>query len=278
MMKVGFIGTGSMGSILIESWISSGALLPEDILASNRTLSKAEQLAIRHPGLTALKSNIQLAQESDLLFLCIKPTEYKRVLDEIKGVLVSDQIVVSITSPVMVKHLEDLLNCKVVKMIPSITNYMLSGATLCVYGKHVTKEDRVMLHQLFSAISSPVEVKEDFTRISSDLSSCGPAFISFFLQKLIDAAVEETGIPREEATRLACEMLLGTAKLLTEGGFTPDSLRERVSVPGGITTAAISLMSTELNGMFNRLIQITHAKYYEDVEKVESLFYGKIAD
>ncbi|MDF2815528.1 MAG: competence protein [Paenibacillus sp.] len=278
MMKVGFIGTGSMGSILIESWICSGALQPEDILASNRTLSKAEQLAIRHPGLTALKSNIQLAQESDLLFLCIKPAEYKRVLDEIKGVLVSDQIVVSITSPVMVKHLEDLLNCKVVKMIPSITNYMLSGATLCVYGKQVTKEDRVMLHQLFSAISSPVEVKEDFTRISSDLSSCGPAFISFFLQKLIDAAVEETGIPREEATRLACEMLLGTAKLLTEGGFTPDSLRERVSVPGGITTAAISLMSTELNGMFNRLIQITHAKYYEDVEKVESLFYGKIAD
>jgi competence protein ComER len=277
-MKVGFIGTGSMGSILIESWIRSGALQTNEIVASNRTFSKAEHLASRYPGLKAVESNIQVVHECDLIFLCIKPTEYKKLLDELKGVLVPSQIVVSITSPVMVKHLEHLLSCKVVKMIPSITNYMLSGATLCVYGNQITAEDRLLLFDLFSAISTPVEVKEDYTRISSDLSSCGPAFIAFFLQKLIDAAVEETGIPRDEATRLSGEMLLGTAKLLTEGGFTPEALRERVSVPGGITAAAIQLMSTELDGMFNRLIGITHAKYYEDVEKVESLFYGKIAE
>lgn len=277
-MKVGFIGTGSMGSILIESWIRSGALQPDDIVASNRTFSKVKILANRYPGLKAASSNIEVASESDIVFLCMKPVEYKKVLDELKGLLVPSQIVVSITSPVLIKHLEHLLNCKVVKMIPSITNYVLSGAMLCIYGKLISHDDKTMLNQLFRAISTPVEVKEDYTRISSDLSSCGPAFLSYFLEKLIDAAVEETGIPREEANRLTCEMLLGTGKLLTEGGFTPESLRERVSVPGGITEAAIMLMSTELDGMFNRLIGITHAKYYEDVEKVENLFYGKIVE
>ncbi len=49
-MKVGFIGTGSMGSILIEAFIQSGALNPEDIIASNRTASKVERLAAAYPA------------------------------------------------------------------------------------------------------------------------------------------------------------------------------------------------------------------------------------
>ena len=36
-MKVGFIGTGSMGSLLIDAFIQSGALLPEQIRVSNRS-------------------------------------------------------------------------------------------------------------------------------------------------------------------------------------------------------------------------------------------------
>ena len=32
-MKAGFIGTGSMGSILIEAFIHSGAFNPEQIIA-----------------------------------------------------------------------------------------------------------------------------------------------------------------------------------------------------------------------------------------------------
>ncbi|WP_127579764.1 late competence protein ComER [Paenibacillus koleovorans] len=277
-MKVGFIGTGSMGSILIESWIHAGALQPSDIVASNRTFGKAEAIADRHPGLRAVRTNLEVADKCELIFLCVKPAEYKKVLDEIKNVVHPAQIIVSITSPVMIKHLEHLLNCKIVKIIPSITNYVLSGALLCIYGKSVDCDDKERLMRLFSTISTPVEVSEDHTRICSDLSSCGPAFVAFFLQRLIDAAVEETGIPREEATRLTSEMLLGTGKLLTEGGFTPETLRERVSVPGGITAAGLQLMATELDGMFNRLIGITHAKYHEDVEKVENLFYGKIME
>lgn len=39
-MKVGFIGTGSMGSLLIYALIQSGALEPRQIAASNRTPSK----------------------------------------------------------------------------------------------------------------------------------------------------------------------------------------------------------------------------------------------
>src|SRR5207244_1994617 len=124
---------------------------------------------------------------------------YKLVLDEIKPYTQSSQIIVSITSPILLKHLENQLTAKIAKVIPSITNYVLSGATLCIHGDRMLPEDKELLENLLAHISTPIRVSENYTRISSDLSSCGPAFLSYFIQKFIDAAVEETGIPIEEA-------------------------------------------------------------------------------
>ncbi|WP_020615673.1 late competence protein ComER [Paenibacillus daejeonensis] len=267
-MKVGFIGTGSMGSLLIESFIRSGAMSPEQITASSRSLAKTERLAASYPGLRAVPSNAEVVRSSDLVFLCIKPLDFKHVIDDIKASVHPEQMIVSITSPVLLAQLEEWLPCKVAKVIPSITNYVCSGAALCIYGKRIDPADRDRLEGLLSHISEPLRIEEQYTRVVSDISSCGPAFFACFLQRFIDAAVQETGIDPEEATTLASRMLLGTGKLLTEGGLTPDQLQARVSVPGGITAEAIRMLNHELDGTFNRLIRTTHAKFYEDVEKV----------
>lgn len=275
-MKVGFIGTGSMGSILIESMIRSGALSPDRIIASNRTAEKVQALSEKYPGLKAARSNIEVLLEADMVFICVKPTEYKRVLDEIRNVTLPAQIMVSITSPVLIRHLEEQLNCKIAKVIPSITNYMLSGAALCMYGERMEEQDKLELEELLSNISEPIRISEKHTRVTSDISSCGPAFFAFLVQKFVDAAVAETGIPYDQATQLASHMLLGTGMLLTEGGFTPETLQKRVAVPGGITAEGLELMEHELDGMFNRLIRITHAKYERELEKVTSMFLKTI--
>jgi competence protein ComER len=275
-MNVGFIGTGSMGTILIESLIRSGALNPEQITAANRTAEKVLYLAEKYSGLKAARSNIEVVLEADLIFICVKPSEYKKVLDEIRKVTLPAQIIVSITSPVQIRHLEEQLNCKIAKVIPSITNFMLGGAALCMYGERMEDCDRLMLEELLSHISEPIRIVEKHTRVTSDISSCGPAFFAFLVQKFVDAAVAETGIPYEEAARLASHMLKGTGLLLTDGGFTPESLQKRVAVPGGITAEGLKLMEHELDGMFNRLIRITHAKYNEDLEKAEAMFFKPI--
>lgn len=268
-MKAGFIGTGSMGSILIEAFIHSGAFNPEQIIAGNRTIRKAELLAETYPGLKVAQSNREVVLGSDIIFLCVKPSEFKKVIDEIKEDVLPSQFIISITSPVLIKHLESLLPAKISKIIPSITNYVLSGATLCIHGNRMQPEDKEWLENLFAHISSPIRVSENFTRISSDLSSCGPAFLAHFIQSFIDAAVEVTGISPEEATLLASEMTLGTGKLLTTGGLNPLTLQKRVSVPGGITSEGLRILDEELANVFTRVIRATHAKYHEDLEKTE---------
>ncbi|MEF2964775.1 late competence protein ComER [Paenibacillus sp. M1] len=271
-MKVAFIGTGSMGSLLIEAFLRSGALHPHFICASNRSLQKAELLAKRHPGLRVTGSNAEAANGSQIVFLCVKPLDYPAVIQELAGVLDERQIVVSITSPVQIRMLEARIPSKVAKIIPSITHSALSGASLCIYGSRIQPEDRLLLEQLMSSISVPVAIRETETRIASDIASCGPAFIAFILQQWAEAAARHTGIGRAEAIVLGAEMLHGTGKLLTEGGFSPEELQRRVAVPGGVTAEGIAVLHSSLEHVFAGLIETTHRKYDEDLSKLDDLF------
>ncbi|MDQ0090269.1 competence protein ComER [Paenibacillus anaericanus] len=271
-MKVAFIGTGSMGSLLIGAFLRSGALQPHNIYATNRSSHKAELLAKRHPGLHNTHSNVEAARGSHIIFLCVKPFDFPSVISEIRDVLTEDQIVISITSPVLIQMLENLIPSKVAKIIPSITNSVHSGASLCIYGKRIQPENRILLEQLMSSVGTPLALRETETRIASDIASCGPAFISYILQQWIDSATELTGISRREATILGAEMLVGTGKLLTEGGFTLEELQQRVAVPGGVTAQGLAILESRLQGVFPSLIEVTHRKYDEDLSKLEISF------
>ncbi|MBA9085137.1 competence protein ComER [Fontibacillus solani] len=271
-MKVAFIGTGSMGSLLIEAFLRSGALHPHNIHVSNRSSHKSELLARRHPGISVSGSNADVARGSHIVFLCVKPLDYPVVLSEIREAVSEKTIIVSITSPVQIEVLEQQLPAKIAKIIPSVTHSVHSGASLCIYGDRIQSEDRLLLEQLMSSISIPTIISENQVRIASDISSCGPAFISFILQQWAKSAAVNTDISEQNALRLGAEMLLGTGKLLTEGGFTPEELQRRVAVPGGVTAEGITVLSSSLQGVFSSLIRATHDKYDEDLNKLSHLF------
>jgi competence protein ComER len=271
-MKYGFIGAGNMGGLLLMSLLEAGAFAASDAIVSTRTPARAQQLAERFPGLTAARQNAQTARESDVLFLCIKPSDFRKVAGEIAPVLRPDQIVVSITSPISLDLLEREFPAKVAKIIPSVVNASRRGITLLMFGNRLTAEDRNLLAGLCAAVSRPVEIDESFVRVASDLTSCSPAFFAFLLERLIDAAVTETDLDRDLAERLVCETLCGTAALLESGCFSLRELQDRVSVPGGITAAALDELRRGLGDTFERVIRTTHRKFAEDVEKMERAF------
>ncbi|MBA4493081.1 late competence protein ComER [Paenactinomyces guangxiensis] len=276
-MKIGFIGTGSMGRTLVEAFIHAQTFLPSEIVISNRTQKTADQLAAAYPGIQVAHNNLELVQQVSCFFICVKPGEFRQVFEDILPGIKADQLAISITSPVMLEDLEKWLPCKVAKIIPSITNQVLCGSSLYIPGSRITPKEEQWLHQLLSTISNPLKVDERHTRISSDLASCAPAFLANILEQMVEAAVKKTGIPPETAAPLVAQMALGVGKLLTEGGFSLHSLQQRVSVPGGITAEGLELLEQELSPAFDKLFHITHAKYEEDVEKVKrSLQYRSI--
>lgn len=267
-MQIGFIGTGSMGSILIDAFLSADALLPSQIVAFNRTPSKAEQLADRHPGILIARDNAELVESSQIVILCVKPFEYRHALEQFAANLTEQHILVTITSPVQLKDLEQLVPCPVVRVVPSITNAAKSGVTLCEFGLSATDEIREKIFSLFAKISHPIEVSQSFLRIASDISSCGPAFLSYILQQMIVSATEETGLSQEAATYLTTQMVIGFAELLKQEIFTLPALQERVCVPGGITGEGLIPLQQSIPGLFNEVFKRTHGKFAEDMDEV----------
>lgn len=268
-MKIGFIGAGSMGGLLAGALLRARAFEPSDVTIATRTSSKAERLAQQFPGLKVGPTNTAAVQGADLIFLCVKPLDYKQVIGEIRSIVRPEQLLISITSPVTLEQLERLLPCKIVKIIPSIVNGAASGASLFMYGSRLVPADKKRLVSLFAKISEPIEVPEQNVRAASDLSSCGPAFMAYLLEQFVEATVEYAGMTPDVAARLGAEMLLGTARLL-EQGCTTQELQARVCVPGGITAVAIEELRVATQDAFRKVLKKTHEKFAEDMEKVEA--------
>lgn len=266
-MKIGFIGTGNMGTVLIQSLLESGAVKATDINITNRTLAKAEKLAAAYPGVTVKDSSRALAQQSQLIFLCAKPHEMYPILEDIVPFLTQENCVVSITSPISLKQLESVVPCSCARFIPSITNRAHSGASLLTFGKSCTKEWYHRLNELAARISLPLEIQNEYTRVASDIVSCGPAFFSYLAQAFIEGAVDHTGIDKEDATKLTERMLIGLGELLRQGHYSLPTLQEKVCVKGGITGEGIKVMENELGEVFRHLFEATHRKFKKDIQE-----------
>ncbi|WP_110111407.1 late competence protein ComER [Bacillus sp. CGMCC 1.16541] len=271
-MNIGFIGTGNMGKILIDAFLESEAIHPSTVAVTNRTLSKALAIQADHPLITVERTAEEVVNKSKVIFLCVKPLDIHPLLIKLKPKLTPNHCIVSITSPISVEQMEEVVNCQVARIIPSITNRALAGVSLTTFGESCNRYYRSYLQHLFSKISRPISIDNDITRVSSDIVSCGPAFFSFLLQRFIDAAVQETNISEDVATKLTSEMVIGMGKLLESEIFTLPTLQEKVCVKGGVTGEGIKVLEKELGDMFVHIFQQTHLKFDEDIEKVTHQF------
>lgn len=264
-----------MGTILLESFIESGAISPHQLVVTNRNQTKAETLKERFPDIQIATNAIETVNVTDVIFLCTKPLQMPSILEEISSVCDPNTLIISITSPIAIEELEEMVPCKVARAIPSILNRALTGPSLLSFSERCNQEDREFVTGLLSSISEPLEIDENITRVSSDIVSCGPAFFSYLMQQFIDGAVRQTEISQEDATTLATNMMIGMGKLLEKGHFTLPSLQQRVCVPGGITGEGIKVLEAEVGSMFDHLFQQTHAKYYEDKELISQALTKK---
>lgn len=275
-MKVGFIGTGNMGRILIEAMVESNALPPSSVMITNRTISKAKAIREKYKEITVVKDSEEVANQCDLIFLCVKPLDMIECIKKIHPHLSNDNCVVSITSPITVEQLQSLLPCSVARIIPSITNRAKAGVSLLTFGANCEQHWQQELTEIFQQFSKPVHIGEEITRIASDIVSCGPAFFGYIMQKFVEAAVSKTAINEEVANVLMTEMMIGLGELLDKNCFNLQTMQEKVSVKGGITGEGIKVLEEELEDVFEKLIEATHLKFNEDVKEIKKqLIYNK---
>ncbi|MDX8045924.1 late competence protein ComER [Gracilibacillus sp. S3-1-1] len=267
-MKWGIIGTGNMGAVLVTAFLESRVVDEESLYITNRTIEKAYTLQKKYPKIHVVENSSTLINHVDTIFLCVKPIDMVDILREMKPLLSDKQLLVSITSVMSIEEIESLIDCQVARMVPSITNYSLSGVTLLTCGNRVEPARKEILLKKCSQFSEPVEIEENVMRITSDMVSCGPAFFAFLAERYIKDAVAQTNISTNDATVLLEKMFIGFGKLLEDKHFTLDELIEKVCVTGGVTGVGIASLEKNLNGLFEDLITQTHHKFHEDKQMI----------
>jgi competence protein ComER len=259
MARIGVIGTGSMGGMLIRKFVETGAFSAADIMASNRSPDKAMAIA-EATGIGIAKCNLDLAAASEVIFICVKPLEVKALLRELEGELTSDKLVVSTASDFTLSDISALCDAKVARVIPSVASERCRGVSLIAFGDRSTDGDRELILSALAKIGTPVEAAESDFELLADLTSCAPAFISCLMQELALSAVRREGMSAELARMLVIETLLGTAELLAEfGGF--DEVIARVASRGGITEEGLKVIRKAAPSLYDELLEATLAKH-----------------
>lgn len=256
-IKLGFIGTGNMGSALIKGIISSGLLKAQDIYITDIDVEKATQLC-KDTGVGFLKSNAEVVKLSDIVILAVKPNIVDVALSDCKDSFDSKKTLVSVAAGVPIKKYKSIIgeNKKVVRVMPNTPALVAEGMTLLSPCSEVTDDELKTIRKLFDCVGKTEILNEELMSDVIALTSSSPAYIFILIEAMSDAAVL-SGIPRPLSYKLAAQAVMGSAKMVFETGRHPGELKDMVCSPAGTTIAAVA--SLEKNAFRSAIIEAMNA-------------------
>ncbi len=262
MSKIGFIGYGSMGSMLLNGFLESGRLTPEEIIVATRTSSKLEEVERKYPKLRIAGNNREVARAAGPVFLCVKPVDYPLVLNEIQDEVSETTHLVAITGPVKLAQITAMIpHAKVSKVIPSITSVARGGVALVCHHAQVGPEQAALLESLMAGISTVKVLPENDFDLAIEFTSCGPGYLAAIFQEFLQAGLKfNHSLSEGDAAELVRQTMLGTAKLLVENQMSFADTISRVAVKGGITAMGVQVIQAGLPQVFQELFRATLAK------------------
>jgi pyrroline-5-carboxylate reductase len=236
-VTLAILGAGVMGETVLSGLLRAG-WEPGQIVATDRRPDRAVELTETY-GIRML-DNQAAAAEADTVIVVVKPQDMNDLLGEIAGVVGPDTLVVSLVAGVDIAAIESQLpaGVAVVRVMPNTPAQVDEGMAAISPGSHTTQDQLDHVSEILSATGRVVVVPERYQDAVTALSGSGPAYLFFVVESMIEAGVH-LGLPRDLATQLVVQTMLGSAKLLRETGEHPTVLRERVTSPGGTTAAAV---------------------------------------
>lgn len=260
MAKIGFIGYGSMGSMIINGILSSNTIGAEDMIISTRSPNKLSKLVKEYPKVEIAKNNISLASKCQKIFLFVGTGEVKGVIDEIKPEISEDTHIIYISAGLTIETFESQFKGKITKLIPSLTSKVGEGVALVCHNKKVTIEDVEFIATILMPFNSVKTIDEADLEVATDLTSCAPAFIAQIFSEFTSAGIRNSNLKQEDAEELVINTLYATAKLIYEQNMVFDEVVSRVATKGGITEEGIKVLQKRTPPMFDELFKATSKK------------------
>jgi len=234
-LTIGFLGTGKMATALAKGFIRAGLVTTRQVVGSD-PLPAARTAFGKATGARIVTSNAKVAELTSVLVLATKPDQVSAALAEIRDQFTRRHLLISIAAGVTTTKLEAALpaGSRVIRVMPNTPALVGAAAAAFALGRYATRSDGQLAQRLLSAVGLAFQLKESLLDAVTGLSGSGPAYVYLFIEGLSDGGVA-AGLPRDVATKLAAQTVLGSAKMVLETGQHPGSLKDMVTSPGGTT-------------------------------------------
>lgn len=243
-MKIGFIGTGNMGTAMIKGYLSSHPDAAGDIHAYDKDGEKLKALTDTL-GISGCSSLEQLMARCDVIVLAVKPNIFDAVLPELSPLYRAEQVLVSIAAGISMDYIEKLMQkdeVKLVRVMPNTPAMVNEGMSALCRNRSITDEEFEPVMELFRSIGRAEVIGEELMDTVIGVSGSSPAYTYMYIEALIDAAVSN-GMDKEQAKIFAGQAVLGAARMVLETGIDPVTLRVNVCSPGGTTIEAVNALT-----------------------------------
>lgn len=243
-LRVCFLGTGSMGSAVMQGLIAAGH--PTELISAT-TNSKASAEKLRNQGISAMSveeaadANSLMAGDADLIVLGVKPYQIAAVLREIKDEIGKNAVVISMAAGISLDAIAKELpeNPNLVRTMPNTPALVGKGVTGLSTAASCSREAAEAAASLFAAVGSVIEIPESMINPLSAISGSGPAWVYYFIEQWEKVALKE-GFSKEQAEIMVRGTFDGALELLANSDAEPAELRRNVTSPGGTTERIIA--------------------------------------
>ena len=228
-MKIGFIGTGKIASSVITG-ICNSAIFYNKILISPRNKIISKNLKRKFKKIFIAKSNQEIVDNCNWVFLSITPTVGQKIIKELK--FKSNQTIISFISTITLTQLKKAIKvkAKIVRAIPLPPISLKKGPVpICPPNKKVK--------EFFNKSGTTVEIKNEKSSINF-WSTSGMMAPFYELLRIMSNWLVKKGIKRDNAQKYITSLFLALSedaavnakndlKYLVKESQTPKGLNEQ---------------------------------------------------
>ncbi len=241
-LRIGFVGGGNMASAIVGGLLGSGHAA-DRLLVAESVDSRRTELAVLFPGIHIAASGAELAGNTDVLLLAVKPQQLQLVTSSLAA-SVGDELIISVAAGMTLERLDAWLGGKraIIRAMPNQPALFGAGMTVMVGNARVTSGQRKQADYITGAIGATGWVDdESLMDAVTAISGSGPAYF-YLLAEALEANAARLGLAPDLARLLARQTLHGAGLCALETDEELTGLRDRVTSPGGTTAAALEAL------------------------------------
>jgi len=253
-MKLGFIGTGKIASSVIEG-VCNSKIKYDKILISPRNKKIATSLKKRFKKIIISKTNQEIVDKSDWVFLSITPIVGKKIIKDLR--FRTKQKVISFISTITLPQLKKMIKKKVdiVRAIP-LPPISLKEGPIPIFPPNKK------VKAFFDKLGSTIEIKNE----KSSINFWATSGIMASYYKMLDTMsvwLNKRGVKKIDAQKYVTSLFLALSKdavinsdkdlkLLVKDSQTPKGLNEQ-GLKEMIKKDVYKSLSNTLNSIYKRL-------------------------